>query len=245
MRPQRLLIAVSVGPCLALLSSCDRPVASLPDETGKDIHTFSEPEKVRVTHIDLDLEALFDRKILQGTATLTVERAASSNAPLILDSRDLAIEKVEVSSDGRQFAAATLELGKPERFLGSALTIPLPADAHLVRVQYATSPNASGLQWLDPPQTAGKRVPFLYTQSQAIHARSWIPLQDTPGVRITYTARVRTPKNLLTVMSAEDNPQALLNGGYAFHMTLAIPSYLLSLVTSDLTIQPVSPRTRV
>src|SRR6266478_5153494 len=100
MRPQRLLIAVSVGTCLALLSSCDRPVASLPDEAGKDIHTFSEPEKVRVTH--MDLEALFDRKILQGTATLTVERAASSNAPLILDSRDLAIEKVEVSSDGRQ-----------------------------------------------------------------------------------------------------------------------------------------------
>ncbi len=245
MRPLRGLIAVSVGTCLALLCSCNPPQTALPNETGKDIHTFSEPEKVRVKHIDLDLEALFDRKILKGTATLTVERADSSNAPLILDSRDLSIDKVEVSSDGRQFTATPFELGKPEPFLGSALTIPLSADSRQVRIQYASSPNASGLQWLDPPQTAGKRVPFLYTQSQAIHARSWIPLQDTPGVRITYTARIRTPKNLLAIMSAEDNPQAVLNGEYNFHMTLPIPSYLLALAIGDVTFQPVSHRTGV
>jgi len=198
-----------------------------------------------VKHIDLDLEALFDSKILKGTATLTVERTGSSNAPLILDSRDLTIDKVEVSSDGRQFTATTFELGKPEPFLGSAVTIPLPADGRQVRITYATSPNASGLQWLDPPQTAGKKLPFLYTQSQAIHARSWIPLQDTPGVRITYSARVRTPRNMLAVMSAENNPIILRNGEYTFNMTLPIPSYLLALAIGDLTFQLESHRTGV
>src|SRR5438477_13013729 len=105
MRHLRVLIAPSVGICLALLSSCNPTAAPRLEGTGKDIHTFSEPDKVRVKHIDLDLEALFDRKILRGTATLAVERIGSSNAPLILDSRDLSIEKVEVSRDGRQFTA--------------------------------------------------------------------------------------------------------------------------------------------
>lgn len=245
MRHLRYLSAISVGICLALLCACGPPEIPLPNENGKDIHTFSEPEKVRVKHIDLDLEAIFDRKILTGTVTLKVERTGSSNAPLILDTRDLTIDKVEVSSDGRQFTATTFELGKPEPFLGSPLTIPLPADGRLVRITYATSPDASGLQWLDPPQTAGKKLPFLYTQSQAIHARSWIPLQDTPGVRITYSARVRTPKNMLAVMSAEDNPITLQNGEYTFHMTLPIPSYLLALAIGDLTFQSESHRTGV
>src|SRR5579859_572970 len=244
MRHLRELLATSVGICLALLCACSTPEVPLPEENGKDIHTFSEPEKVRVKHIDLDLEALFDRKILQGTATLTVERR-SPNAPLILDSRDLSIEKVEVSKDGRQFTATTFELGKPEPFLGSAVTIPLPADGRMVRIAYATSPNASGLQWLDPPQTAGKKLPFLYTQSQAIHARSWIPLQDTPGVRLTYTAHVRTPKELLAVMSAGNDPDAQRTGEYSFRQRGPIPSYLIALAVGDLQFRPMGNRTGV
>ncbi len=245
MRFPRPVSALSLALCLSLLNSCSRVAPSRPEETGKDIHTFADPSQARVKHIDLDLEALFDRKILKGTATLAVERPASSNAPLILDSRQLTIERVEVSSDGNNFTATTFEMGKPEPFLGSAVTIPLPKDGRLVRILYATSPDASGLQWLDPPQTAGKQQPFLYTQSQAIHARSWIPLQDTPGVRITYNARIRTPKNLLAVMSAEDNPQSLRAGEYSFHMTQPIPSYLLALAIGDLAFQPVGKRTGV
>ena len=89
--------------------------------------------------------------------------------------------------------AASFELGPADPIFGAPLEHPARR-RHPVRIRYSTSPAASGLQWLEPAQTAGKLHPFLYTQSQAIHARSWIPLQDTPGVRVTYTARVTRPR---------------------------------------------------
>src|SRR5256886_8052081 len=112
--------------------------------------------------------------------------------------------------------------------LGTPLKIRLTPGTNRVTVRYSTWPGASGLQWLDPPQTAGKKRPFLFTQSQAIHARSWIPLQDTPGVRMTYSARVRTPKDLLAVMSAPNDPNAPRNCEYSFQQQQAIPSYLIA-----------------
>ena len=75
-----------------------------------------------------------------------------------------------------------------------------------VRIAYRTAPTAGALQWLDPPRTAGRKQPFLFTQSEAIHARSWIPLQDSPGVRITYGATIRVPEGLRAVMSADHLP---------------------------------------
>src|SRR5436190_5884635 len=152
---------------------------------AQDYHSYANPSAVRVRHVDLDWDVLFDQKILKGSATLTIERV-SQTEPLILDTRDLRIDKVETSADGVRFEAGTFKLGDNDKILGAPLTIPLPAKATRVRIHYSTSPGASGLQWLEPAQTAGKKDPFLFTQSEAIHARSWIPLQDSPGVRVTY-----------------------------------------------------------
>ncbi len=215
---------------------------------AEDAHSYSNPQAVRVRHVDLDWTVLFDKKTLQGTATLTVERAAGSqNAPLILDTRDLSIEKTETSGDGKKYAATKFELGAADKILGSPLTIELPANSKFVRIFYATSPNASGLQWLAPEQTAGKRTPFMFSQAQAIHARSFIPLQDSPQIRVTYTARVKTPKNLLAVMSAEGNSQNnnLRNGEYNFKMTHPIPSYLIAIAVGDLQFRSLGKRTGV
>ena len=193
-----------------------------------DVHSWSQPDQIRVRHIDLDLDVHFDRKILGGSATLHFD--GGSRPELVLDTRDLDIQAVENASG--------FELGERDPILGSPLRIQLAPGCSWVRVHYSTSPLASGLQWLEPQQTAGKRHPFLYTQSQAIHARSWIPLQDTPAVRVTFRARVRTPGGLHAVMGAE-------RAGGQFKIERPIPSYLISLAVGDLEFRPLGERAGV
>lgn len=211
---------------------------------AQDVHSYSNHSAVRVRHVDLDWEVLFDQKILKGNTTLTIERSSPAE-PLILDTRDLKIEKVETSANGQNYAPGTFTVGTSDKILGAPLTIPLPPGATRVRIYYSTAPGASGLQWLEPAQTAGKKDPFMFTQSQAIHARSWIPLQDTPAVRVTYNARVRTPRNLLAVMSAENDERAPRDGDYTFRMRQPIPAYLIALAVGDLRFRSLGPRTGV
>lgn len=229
-----------------MLTSCGPRSVPVPAPAiPKDIHSLSNPQDVLVTHADLDLDVLFDHKTLKGSVTLTVERHAPEDTPFILDTRDLRIDQVEASPDNTHFTAAEFHLGNAVKFLGAPLAIKLPGKARYVRIRYSTSPAASGLQWLAPEQTAGKKHPFLFTQSEAIHARSWIPLQDTPSVRITYTARIRTPRELSAVMSARNDPRSFRTGDYRFGMTERIPPYLIALAVGDLGFAPVGKRTGV
>ena len=231
----RWILAAAFG--LAAVSCSPKPMAAPP----KDIHSYANPTVARVTHLDLDCELDFAQRILTGAATLAVERAGEG--PLILDTRSLAIHAAETSADGRTWQPARFELGAADPILGAPLTIDLPPGATRVRITYATSPAATALQWLDPVQTAGGKHPFLFTQSQAIHARSWIPLQDSPGVRISYTARVRTPPELAPVMSARKEPDK--SKGYKFSMPGKIPPYLIALAAGDIEFRSVGPRTGV
>ena len=194
-----------------------------------DVHSWSRPDEVRVRSLDLQLEVHFDRKTLAGSAALQLERRSGDE--LVLDTRNLTIHSVE--------NAESFELGTADRFLGAPLRIKLKPGVNRVRVRYETAPGASGLQWLGPAQTAGGRHPFLFTQSQAIHARSWIPLQDTPGVRVTYTAQIKTPNGLRPVMGAE------MLGGGRFRMDQPIPSYLIALAVGDLDYRDLGSRSGV
>jgi aminopeptidase N len=210
----------------------------------RDDHSYANPQEVRVRHVDLDLDVLFDRKILEGSATLTIDRILPGAERLCLDTRALDIVSVETSS-GNGWSPARFEVGASDAILGAPLTVTLPPAADRVRIAYATRPGASGLQWLDPPQTAGKRHPFLFSQSQAIHARSWVPLQDSPGVRITYGATVRTPRELAAVMSAAGNPTGGRGGTYRFRMPQRIPAYLLAIAAGDIAFAPLGKRSGV
>ena len=223
-----------------MLLSC-APVPPGPGDRSVDLHSYANAAHARVTHIDLDLDVDFDSRRLRGTCTLDVEGAGAS---LVLDTRDLTIERVEVSSHGEPYREAAFELGAVDAILGAPLRIRRDGAAK-VRIAYSTHERASGLQWLDPAQTAGGRLPFLYSQSQAIHARSWIPLQDSPGVRVTYSARIHTPPGLRAVMSAELADGASGDGDYRFHMPLPIPSYLIAIGVGDLAFQSTGPRTGV
>ena len=134
---------------------------------------------------------------------------------------------------------------QPTPAFGSALRVTVPANADRVRITYASSPSAKGLQWLTPAQTSGKKQPFLFSQAQAIQARSFIPLQDTPAVRMTYDATIRVPKDLVAVMAAEATPGEKGSGVFRFRMPQAIPSYLIALAVGDLTFKAMSDRTGV
>ena len=222
-----------------LMASCTS-IPPAAEDASRDLHSWANPSQVRVTHVELDLTPDFDRRSLSGTCTLTV---AGDGPELVLDTRDLSIAGVEVE-DGDGFGPAEFLLGDPDPILGSPLRI-RRGTAGTVRIHYSTSPGASGLQWLEPRQTAGRKHPFLYTQSQAIHARSWIPVQDTPAVRVTYGALVRVPPGLTAVMSAETASADAPSGTYRFRMPLAIPSYLIALAVGDIAFAPTGDRTGV
>ena len=215
-------------------------------QSAVDVHSYSEPNKVRVRHIDLDLSPSFERRTLEGSILLTVEREPQHlAAPLILDTRSLKINSVKATADGHFFRNARFEVGSEDPILGAPLSIALLPRESRVQIDYSTASHATALQWLDPAQTAGKRYPFLYTQSQAIHARSWIPIQDTPGIRLTYTARVRTPMGLCAVMSTGNNPKGDCGDSYSFSMEHPVPPYLIALAIGEIGFQPTGNRTGV
>jgi len=251
----------SLAPCALILTmACDRsaavPSPSATTSTSlratdaaagdrQDRHSFANPGEVVVRHLDLDWDVRFDRRILDGAATLHIERVVEGVGALRLDTRDLSISAVELSDDGGLWIRTPFALGEADPILGAPLEVTLSETATQVRIAYTTSPGASGVQWLEPAQTAGQTHPFMFTQSQAIHARSWIPLQDTPGVRVTYRATVRTPLALRAVMSAAHDAEMPLDGDFRFEMRQPIPSYLIALAVGDLAFRSMGARTGV
>jgi leukotriene-A4 hydrolase len=209
----------------------------------RDIHSYGNPELARVKHLNLDLNLVFERQIIEGVAVLTIERTATDSTQLVLDSRALHIHQAEVSSDAVTYEPARFSLGPSDKILGAPLAIDIEPNTKFIRIRYSTDPGATALQWLTEEQTAGKRHPFLYTQSQAIHARSWLPLQDSPGVRVTFEAKVRVPQGLKAVMGASSCPG--VDGDFRFIMDRPVPSYLIALAAGDLSFQSTGPRTGV
>lgn len=194
----------------------------------RDIHSFSRPDEAAVTHLILDLSVDFADHRLVGSATLHIEHVGASE--VVLDTNDLAIGRVVLDS-GKE---VDYKLGEEVKYLGRSLTIPIQKDTRAVKIEYASRPGAAAVQWLEPQQTASGKHPFLFTQSQAILARSWVPCQDTPGVRMTYEATIRVPRALLAVMSAENPTKTNEDGVYHFKMPQPIPSYLLALAVGEL-----------
>lgn len=214
---------------------------------GPDPHSYANYDQVRVEHLELDLAVNFQRRILAGHVTLDLDRQPDAER-LVLDSRQLTIRDVNrVGSDGTlEPLSWRLTEPQPDRdYLGAALVIALPPGIDRVRIDYETSPEAYGLQWLNQQQTRSGE-PFLFSQSQPIFARTWVPLQDTPAVRYTYDATLRVPPELLAVMGAAGNTGLLVTDGvYRFQMPQAIPSYLMALAVGKLEFQATGPRSGV
>ncbi len=213
--------------------------------TARDVHSFANPAEVRVRHVELDLDVDFGRRVLAGSAILHLDRRKPDAGHLDLDTRGLDVATAERGRAGGSWSAARHEVGPSDPILGARLSIELAPGDDRVRVAYVTRPAASGLQWLEPAQTAGRRHPFLFSQSQAIHARSWVPVQDTPAVRVTYEATVRTPPDLVALMGAAGNTTGQRGGTYRFRMPQRIPAYLMAIAAGDIGFAPLGDRSGV
>ena len=244
-RSRVALVLTSLAACVSCGAPGTPPAKPEPAaNVERDVHSFARPDEARVTHIALDLTVDFESKRLAGRATLKLQRAPGSTR-IILDTRRLTVQGVTDGS-GRTLAHA---LGAVDSILGQPLDVTLPDGIEEIVVKYQTAPEAEALQWLSPEQTAGKKHPYLYSQGQAILTRTWIPTQDSPGIRQTYAARIVVPRGLKAVMSAEPlTPDgADVEGGraYEFRLTQPVPPYLIALAVGDLQFLPVSGRTGV
>jgi aminopeptidase N len=239
-----------LGLCGLLLTtaSCQRSSNKFTDKTNtptqsvkmSDIHSYAKPQEAVVKHISLDLDIVFSAKVLNGTATLTIE-AQSDAKKLWLDTKDLVITSIS-SNDGPM----KYTLHPADSVLGSALEIDIQPTYKKIIIAYHTQPSAEAVQWLSPQQTAGKTHPFLFTQGEAILTRSWIPCQDSPGVRVTYDAKIRTNSpDIMALMSASNPTEKAADGVYFFEMKQAIPSYLIALAAGNLEFKGVGIRTGV
>jgi len=208
-----------------------------------DPHSCARPNEVSVRHLQLHLRVDFASRTLAGHATWQLHNPTGATE-LYLDTRDLLVEAVLLG--GPDGSPTSFELAPAEPVLGQALRITLEPTTEQVTIRYRTTPTAAALQWLTPAQTAGREQPFLFTQSQAILARTWLPCQDSPGVRFTYEAHIEAPLHLLALMSAANNPQQHDRAGvYQFRQPYPIPAYLMALAVGDLAFTPLSERTGI
>ena len=210
-------------------------------KTKQDLHTFSNYNDVKTTHLNLNLKVNFDKKTLNGVVTFNIENL--TNAPsLILDCKDLTISKVTLNKDNKE---TTFTISESHPIFGSSLTINIDKNTTLVNVYYETNPSSEALQWLNAQQTAGKTHPFLFTQGEAILTRTWIPCQDSPENKITYSARIDVPVDMLAVMSAENLNAKNNYGIYEFKMQQPIATYLIALAVGNLDFKSIDYRTAV
>ncbi len=237
----KVALYVVLGLHPALLFAFNTIAENKTMKTEKDVHSFANTDEVIVTHLALDLKINFEKKEIGGKVTLTVNNKTKART-LIVDTRDLVIQRATL--DEKELLT-TFTLGAADKFLGQPLSIAILPETKIVTIYYNTKPNAAALQWLEPSQTAGKQKPFLFTQSEAILARTWVPCQDGPGVRITYNAKISVPSDLMAVMSAKNEVKKNVNGVYVFEMNQPVPSYLLALAVGDLEFRPIGNRAGV
>jgi leukotriene A-4 hydrolase/aminopeptidase len=253
----RLLLGTTLLGSFCLLSQCQNASDSarqtpadstqkamqfpeIPPIESTDAHSFAQPKKARQTQLALDIKVDFKTKTIAGVAAYQIE-AAAGEKEIIFDTKDLTIEAV-TDKNGN---ALPYVLGEKDDILGAPLRVTFQDPAAEVHIRYHSSPKAKALQWLEPQQTQGKKEPFLFTQSQAILARTWIPIQDSPGIRFTYTAKVSVPKQLLAVMSATNPTEKNNEGIYYFEMKQPIPAYLMALSVGDIVFEKLGNRTGV
>lgn len=239
----RHLITLAALVCATpLVAAPDAPSPILTAPEARDVLTNARPQVARVTHVDLDLTVDFAAKTIRGTAALDI-LAKPDATEIVLDTDRLVIAAI-ADTAGRPLSYA---VGKREGDKGAPLTVQIGSSRRIV-ITYASGPDARALGWLTPALTAGKQKPYLFTQGQPINNRSWIPTQDSPGIRQSWSARITVPADLVAVMSGERLTPAGVAAGrgwrsYRFRMDRNVPPYLIALAVGDIRFAPVGTTT--
>ena len=221
--------------------ACQKKEQTEKATTVTDEHSYAKPELAVVKHLDLDIKVDFDTQTISGKASWLIDNI-SKGKEIIFDENTLNITKVTLGDDEKE---TKFELGKDTEFHGKPLHITIEPTTTKVNIYYSTTKEAVALQWLKPEQTADKKKPFLFSQGESVWSRTWIPCQDSPGIRFTYDAKVTVPKDLLAVMSAVNPQKKNDTGVYTFKQDKAIPSYLMAIAVGDIEFQSIDNRTGV
>ena len=216
------------------------PILATPDAV--DVHSYARPLEARVTHVALDLAVDFTAKRIAGTATLDIQARPGVNS-IILDDKGLEITRI-AAADG---APLTYKVGATDPNLGAPLEIAIGPVRKIV-ITYKSAPDSGALQWLTPAQTVGKKYPYLFSQGESIENRSWIPTQDSPGIRQSWEAKIHVAKPLTAVMSAPKAAEPVTDGDtrtFFFKMDHPVASYMIAIGVGDLAFRSLGPRTGV
>ena len=233
---------------VGLLMSCDQKTSAIVTSTEKladstfDDHSYSNLREIHTKHLDLELEVNFQNKTIYGVARHTMKNNNTDTA--IFDINGLLIQKVTLGTKNHE-KETDFVIGNMDKdsILGQPLLVTTKDKTQQINIYYQTTENSAALDWLDSNLTSSKTKPFLYTQGQAILTRTWIPIQDSPSNRITYSAKVSVPDDLIAVMSAKNEREKSSDGNYFFEMKKPIPSYLIALAVGDLSYQSLGPNT--
>lgn len=218
----------------------------------RDPNTLSNYNAWRTKHTTANFEIDFDAKHLKGDVTLSLERLARSESSITLDTSYLDVSSVKVQGEEAKFELTSSRQGP----YGSPLKI-IVSEKHQgpqfdVNISVKTTKDCTALQWMTPAQTSNKKHPYMFSQCQAIHARSLFPCQDTPDVKSTYTFNIRSSLPVLASglptgardfkHGQEGKPGTLL---YTFNQPIPMASYLFALASGDLASASIGPRSSV
>jgi len=237
-------ISILLSSIILFATSCNSPKETKEEEKASEpkyvveAHSYAQPNIAVVKHLNLDINVDFQKEVISGTAGYAIENNNASE--IILDTKFLDIQKVQANGK-----PTTFTLGEFNQQLGQSLKIVITPNTKNITVYYNTTAKTEALQWLKPQQTADKKHPFLFTQGQSILTRTWIPIQDSPQIRVTYDATVKVPSELMAVMSAENPKEKTADGVYHFKMKLPISPYLIALAIGDVEYKAISNRTGV
>ena len=224
-----LLVSSSLISCASIANEDSVTDSNILAPT-EDMHSFSNVDQIRTEHLHLELTVNFNNNTINGIARHEMSNHDVDTA--IFDIKGLDIQKITLGKENE--VTTNYVIGKEDKWLGQSLRVVINKNTKFINIYYRTTEKTEALDWLQPELTTGKKHPYMYTQGQAILTRSWIPLQDTPMNRITYSADVKVPSELLAVMSASNPVEKNKTGEYHFEMRQKIPSYLIALAVGDM-----------